>query len=258
MTPVFFISHGAPTFALEPGLLGPQLSRLGKNLQNVQAVLIVSAHWQTQRVGVMTTLQPKTIHDFGGFSPELYELHYDANGHPQLAKQAAQLLQAAGFSVELDAQRGLDHGAWVPLMHLLPQAKAPVFQVSMPFTLNTADAYKLGQALAPLREQGVVIMGSGSVTHNLAELHSPDAPAQDYALAFEAWTQHAVRGNQTDQLIAYRSQAPQAARAHPSEEHYLPLLVAMGARNDADAVQVLDGGITYGVLSMQSFVWSAA
>ena len=151
LAPVLFISHGAPTFALEPGLLGPQLTALGAQLADIRAVLVVSPHWQTRGVKVMATAQPETVHDFGGFASALYDLHYPAAGHPALAAEVAQLLAEAGWPVAVDGQRGLDHGAWVPLRHLLPDAQLPVFQVSLPHDLDTAGALRLGQALAPLR-----------------------------------------------------------------------------------------------------------
>ena len=138
LAPVFFISHGAPTFAIDPGVLGPRLTALGQQLTGIKAVLVVSPHWQTRDVQVATTAKPETVHDFGGFPAALYKLQYPANGHPDIAMEAARLLTEAGFAVSTDARRGLDHGAWVPLMHLLPGANVPVFQVSMPHTLTTA------------------------------------------------------------------------------------------------------------------------
>jgi 4,5-DOPA dioxygenase extradiol len=254
-TPVFFISHGAPTFALEPGLLGPQLQKRGARLADVKAVLVVSPHWQTRDVKVTTTQTPETVHDFGGFPAELYTLQYPAPGQPALANAAAQLLTDAGFATGLDAQRGLDHGAWVPLYHLLPKADVPVFQVSMPASLTTAQAVDMGRALAPLRAQGVVIVASGSMTHNLYEIQQPDAKPEAYAQEFATWVRTAVQAHAVKPLINYRSEAPHAARAHPTQEHFLPLLVALGAQQDGDTVQVLDGGMTHGVLSMESYVW---
>ena len=253
--PVFFISHGAPTFALEPGLLGPQLQKRGARLADVKAVLVVSPHWQTRDVKVTTTQTPETVHDFGGFPAELYTLQYPAPGQPALANAAAQLLTDAGFATGLDAQRGLDHGAWVPLYHQLPKADVPVFQVSMPASLTTAQAVDMGRALAPLRAQGVVIVASGSMTHNLYEIQQPDAQPEAYAQEFAAWVRTAVQAHAVKPLINYRSEAPHAARAHPTQEHFLPLLVALGAQQDGDTVQVLDGGMTHGVLSMESYVW---
>jgi 4,5-DOPA dioxygenase extradiol len=252
--PVFFISHGAPTFAIEPGVLGPRLQTLGQQLNNAKAVLVVSPHWQTRDIQVMTTAKPNTIHDFGGFPEALYKLHYLANGQPDLAIEAARLLTAAGFATTNEDNRGLDHGAWVPLMHLLPAANVPVFQVSMPRTLTTAQALRLGQALAPLRAQGVVIMASGSMTHNLYEFSPNATRAEPYVQEFAAWVRATVQTNATDSLVAYRELAPHAKRAHPSEEHFLPLLVALGARGD-DEVRVIDESIIHGMLSMESYVW---
>ena len=253
--PVFFISHGAPTFALEPGMLGARLNALGKRLSGVNAVLVVSPHWQTSRISVMANAAPETLHDFGGFPPALYDLQYPAHGHLQFAVEASRLLVGAGFEVSLDDQRGLDHGAWVPLMHLLPNADIPVFQVSMPLALNAAGALLLGKTLAPLRERGVLVVGSGSMTHNLYDLRSPGAHAEDYAAEFASWVRQTVLADRLDRLVDYRASAPHAARAHPTEEHFLPLLVAAGANVEAAPAQVIEGEMTYGVLSMESYVW---
>ena len=253
--PVLFISHGAPTFAIEPGDLGPRLTALGAPLQGARAVLVVSPHWQTRDVKVMTTAQPSTVHDFGGFPAELYTIQYPAPGQPDVAQEAARLLSAAGFTTSLEAHRGLDHGAWVPLLHLLPQANVPVFQVSMPVSLTTGQAVALGQALAPLREQGVVIVGSGSMTHNLHEFFSGQTEPAPYAVAFAQWVQAAVQSRSAAALIRYRSEAPHAARAHPTEDHFLPLLVALGASHDEDRFHVIDDTIAHGMLSMESYVW---
>lgn len=256
--PALFISHGAPTFALEPGLLGPKLAAIGAQLSGISAVLVVSAHWQTRRVRVASTASPKTIHDFGGFPAALYQLQYPAPGAPALATKALTLLQDAGFDVSIDDQRGLDHGAWVPLRYLLARANIPAFQVSMPFDLDTTGALQLGAALAPLRQQGVLILGSGSLTHNLYEVGQHSLDEAVYAREFVAWIRHAVQNRDTDALVAYRQQAPHAARAHPTEEHYLPLLVAVGASAPSESVEWIEGGITHGVLSMDSVAWGVA
>jgi 4,5-DOPA dioxygenase extradiol len=252
--PSLFVSHGAPTFALEPGLLGPELNRLGARLPNLAAVLVVSAHWQTAHVQVMRTASPETIHDFSGFPPELYRLQYPSPGAPDLAEDAAHLLEAADFNVSFDDLRGIDHGAWVPLRYLKPRAQTPVFQVSLPLTLDARGALQLGQSLAPLRRRGVLIMGSGSLTHNLRELGAGFGKAR-YALEFTAWVRRQVQRRDLNQLEDYRRLAPHAQRAHPTEEHFLPLLVAAGAADAADSVTVLDGGMTYGVLSMESYAF---
>ena len=255
-TPVLFISHGAPTFAMEPGLLGPQLQSLGAQLQGIRAVLVISPHWQTRSVvAVMTAAQPQTVHDFGGFPSELYQLQYPSSGSPDTAKEAARLLDVAGFATQFDERRGLDHGAWVPLMHLLPRADVPVFQVSMPVQLTPQLALQLGRALAPLRSQGVLIVGSGSMTHNLHEIEPPDSAARAYATEFAKWVQTAILANAVNPVVQYRLEAPHAERAHPTEEHFLPLLVALGASDTNDSATLIPGGITHGVLSMDSYVW---
>jgi 4,5-DOPA dioxygenase extradiol len=253
--PALFVSHGAPTFALEPGLLGLKLEQLGGQLSGLNAVAVVSAHWQTADVQVMRTPKPETIHDFGGFPAALYRIRYPAPGAPALAADTAGLLEAAGFNVSFDDGRGLDHGVWVPLLHLLPEAKIPVFQVSLPFAFDANKALKLGSALRALRQQGVLVMGSGSLTHNLREIGQTDPNQTRYALEFTDWVRRHVQERDVDALADYRRRAPHAERAHPTEEHFLPLLVAVGASDDEDSVDVIEGGMTYGVLSMESYVF---
>jgi 4,5-DOPA dioxygenase extradiol len=256
--PVLFISHGAPTFALEPSQLGPQLRALGQLLTNIRAVLVLSPHWQTRGVNVMATAAPETIHDFGGFPAVLSQLQYPAAGAPELAREVGEMLTQAGWPVGTDERRGLDHGAWVPLMHLLPKADVPVFQVSMPHDLTTASAYQLGQALAPVRDQGVLILGSGSMTHNLYEFRQFAGKPEDYAVEFTQWVRQTVRSKDAQRLIDYRQLAPHALRAHPTEDHFLPLLVAMGASASDEPVTVLNGGIDHSVLSMESYAWGTS
>ncbi len=256
--PSLFVSHGAPTFALEPGLLGPKLQDFGARHAGVSAVLVVSAHWQTHGVEVMTTVAPATVHDFGGFPEALYQLRYPARGAPEFAAEAAKLLTGSGFAVTEAAEQGLDHGAWVPLRFLYPKADIPVFQVSMPFDLDAQGAGRLGAALAPLRVSGVMILGSGSLTHNLGEVRRGSVQAAAYVGEFRDWIRRVVERNDMESLVRYRELAPQASRAHPTEEHFLPLLVAMGARRSDDRVEILQGGIDYGILSMDSFAWTGS
>jgi 4,5-DOPA dioxygenase extradiol len=250
--PSLFVSHGSPMFALEPGLLGPALQRIGRALPDLAAVVIVSPHWQTRGVRVAASPAPETIHDFGGFPPPLYALQYTPPGAPELAGEVAAMLANAGFDVAIDTQRGLDHGAWVPMRYLKPDADVPVFQVSLPHDLDAAGALRLGRALAPLRARGVLVLGSGSLTHNLYEFrqHIRDP---EYAQAFADWVADAVRRRDIDALVDYRARAPHGERAHPTEEHYLPLLVAIGASSGDDTASLVEGGMTHGVLSMDSF-----
>ncbi|RZL89258.1 MAG: dioxygenase [Variovorax sp.] len=256
--PTLFISHGAPTYALEPGMAGPQLTAAARQLPRPEAVLVISPHWITPQPRVATTPRPQTIHDFGGFDPKLYDLHYPAAGHPELAQRTLRLLRDAGWAAQADAQRGLDHGAWVPLRYLFPDADVPVFQVSMPTTLDADAALAFGAALAPLADEGVLIVGSGSLTHNLYEFRQGQADAAAYAQEFEAWMREAVQAGDRGRLARALSSAPHARRAHPTEEHFLPLLVAFGAARSPLPATVLPGGIRHGVLSMESYVFGAA
>lgn len=253
--PALFISHGAPTFALEPGLLGPRLSSIGERLDNVKALLVVSPHWQTEHTAIMTTPYPPTLHDYGGFPRELYRIEHPAIGHPSLASEIGQSLADTGRHIQLDHRRGLDHGAWVPLRYLDPKAQIPSFQVSLRSNLDAAGAVRLGKALAPWRRQGVAIIGSGSLTHNLLEFRDGLTHEARYTAEFRDWVRDAVVRRDVDELIDYRRLAPHARRAHPTEEHFLPLLVALGASFDGESVHVIDAGTTYGVLSMESYAW---
>jgi 4,5-DOPA dioxygenase extradiol len=257
--PVLFVSHGAPTFALEPGQLGPRLTAAGAALPRPKAVLIVSPHWMTPDVRVATSSAPKTIHDFGGFDRALYRLQYAAPGAPDAAARAIELLRAAGWPVAADAEQGLDHGAWVPLRFLYPDADVPVFQMSLPANLTPERAYALGQALQPLRDEGVLVVGSGSLTHNLYEVRFDDSggDAAAYAQEFAAWVRQTVESRDDARLRRTLDLAPHGRRAHPTTEHFLPLLVAAGAAADAPEVQTLEGGVTYGVLAMDSYLFGA-
>ncbi len=256
--PTLFVSHGAPTFALEPGKAGPQLTALGKTLPRPKAVLVVSPHWMTENPCVGMAGQPSTVHDFGGFPDALYKLQYPAHGHPALARRTLELLQAAGYAASADERRGLDHGAWVPLLYLFPEADVPVFQVSLPARSDSRLAWAFGQALAPLADEGVLIVGSGSLTHNLYEFRSSQGRDEAYAVEFTAWVREAVQAGDGDRLRRTLELAPHAHRAHPTTEHFLPLMVAAGAAAKLTPAQVMDGGITHGVLSMDAFVFGAA
>ena len=165
--PLLFVSHGAPLFAIEPGLAGKHLAELGRELPRPDAIVILSPHWMTRgEVSVTASTAPSTIHDFGGFPEALYQIQYPAPGAPALAAQVVDMLQAAGWKSRLDGQRGLDHGAWVPLLYLAPDADIPVVQVSMPASLDTRSAWQLGQALKPLRDMNVLIVATKTGSSN--------------------------------------------------------------------------------------------
>jgi 4,5-DOPA dioxygenase extradiol len=253
--PSLFVSHGAPTFAIEPGLAGRKLTALGRALPRPRAVLVVSPHWTTPSPRVGLVARPQTIHDFGGFDPALYEIAYPVDGHPELARRALALLADAGWASQPDERRGLDHGAWVPLRHLYPAADVPAFQVSLPSRLDGDTAWAFGAALAPLAEEGVLIVGSGSLTHNLTEFRSGPGGNETYADEFAAWVRDAVVQGDGARLRQTLAHAPHARRAHPTTEHFWPLLVAAGAAASALPANVIEGGITHGVLSMDAFVF---
>ena len=253
--PSLFVSHGAPTFAIAPGLAGPRLTAFGRALPRPSAVLVVSPHWMTPSPQVGLASRPQTIHDFGGFDPALYEIAYPVDGHPGLARRALGLLCDAGWAAQPDERRGLDHGAWVPLRHLYPAADVPAFQVSLPARLDGDSAWAFGAALAPLADEGVLIVGSGSLTHNLAEFRSGLGSNEAYAAEFAAWVREAVVQGDSARLRQTLALAPHAQRAHPTTEHFWPLLVAAGAAASALPATVIGGGITHGVLTMDAFVF---
>lgn len=261
--PSLFVSHGAPTFALEPGLAGPRLGALGRALPRPEAVLVVSPHWMTPKPTVGMAVRPDTIHDFGGFDPALYRITYSAPGHPAQAQRALEHLKATGWSPQADSRRGLDHGAWVPLLHLFPDADVPVFQVSLPSRLDADAAWAFGQALAPLADEGVLIVGSGSLTHNLYEFRASHGKDEAYVTAFSSWVRGAVEQGDGARLRRTLDDAPDARRAHPTAEHFWPLLVAAGGADRGAGPApgtVIEGGIAHGMLAMDSYAfgWAGA
>jgi 4,5-DOPA dioxygenase extradiol len=256
--PALFVSHGAPTFALEPGQAGPLLYAIGERvlaLPGLRAVLVISPHWRSRGLRISASARPQTVHDFGGFPAPLYALRYPASGAPEVAREVAALLDQSGLPTQLADDQGLDHGAWVPLLHMLPGAPLPVLQLSLPTELHPAEALTLGRTLAPLRDQGVLILASGSLTHNLYEFRqSENEIPEGYVDEFVQWARHAAIAHDVAALVDFRG-APHSRRAHPSDEHYLPLLVAAGASSADEPVEVVEGGVTYGVLSMEGYVF---
>lgn len=264
--PALFLSHGSPMFALDPGQTGPALRAFGEQLQkdhpNLKGVVVMSPHWMTRGLGVMTAARPETWHDFGGFPEPLYRLQYPAPGSPELAQQVLELLRQAGAPAQPDPERPFDHGAWVPLMHLLPKADVPVVQLSLPANLGPRELYAMGVALRPLREQGVLVVGSGSMTHNLREFAggrpAQDAPASPYVETFSRWVEDTLTSNDRERLFDFENQAPNAARAHPTDEHFLTIFFALGAAGwgepNASKPQYLTREVMYSYLAMDSFV----
>jgi len=262
MLPALFVSHGAPTFPLTDAPARHFLEGLAAQLpERPRAILVISAHWETAAPQVTTTLANDTIHDFYGFPKELYDMRYPAPGSSWLATRVTDLVQAAGGTVTADPSRGLDHGAWVPLRLVYPDADIPVVQLSVQSSRGPDYHYRLGQLLAPLRDEGVLIVGSGSFTHDLSSFreyyHAIHAPAPTWVDEFADWMIAAIDEGRTSDLIDYRERAPNARRNHPTEEHLLPLFVALGAGSGGQS-EHLHHSTTHGVLRMDAFAFGAA
>ncbi|MBB3016603.1 DODA-type extradiol aromatic ring-opening family dioxygenase [Cupriavidus alkaliphilus] len=281
MLPSLYISHGSPMLAIDPGPTGAAFEALGARLraQRPRAVLVISAHWIYSTLAVTSRERQEAWHDFGGFPRELYALRYDAPGSPELAARVKALVESAaipgaGF-VGQDDERPLDHGAWMPMRHFFPDADMPVVQLALNPYLPPATQIAIGRALAPLRDEGVLVLASGSFTHNLQEVFGGDrreqhgGQAEPYVEAFRKWMaealDQALATGDTRRIADYRAQAPYARRAHPTDEHLLPFYVALGAALGPESADpVLTGPatvsrvadeVTYGVLAMDSFVF---
>ena len=252
MFPSLYISHGSPMLALEPGASGPALVRLATELPRPKAIVMVSAHWESTELLVSGNPQPETWHDFGGFPKALFEVQYPAPGDPQLAAEVIELLKADDLPARIDAKRPFDHGVWVPLSLMYPQADIPVVQVSLPTRGGPTLQTRVGHALASLREHGVLLIGSGSITHNLRELdwHAGPESVEPWAKAFRDWMIEKLEANDEAVLHDYRQQAPNAVRNHPSDEHLLPLYFARGAGGD---FSIVHQGFTMGALGMDIY-----
>ncbi len=256
--PVLFVSHGAPLFALEPGATGPALRDWAQRLPaKPRGIVIMSPHWMVRAPAVMTNPKPATWHDFGGFPAALYQLQYPAPGDPALAQEVIGLLEAAGLSTAGDAARPLDHGAWVPLMHLFPAADVPVVQVALPVRWGPREVHALGAALRSLRESGVLVVGSGSMTHNLSEFFGLTHEPAPYVLEFSRWIESAIATGDLSALLDYRARAPHAERAHPSEDHLMPLFFALGAAGTAWKADYISREVMHGMLSMDAMALEA-
>ena len=252
MFPSLYISHGSPMLALEPGASGPALARLAAEMPKPKAIVIVSAHWESHELLVSANPQPETWHDFGGFPKALFDVQYPAPGDPSLAAEVVELLKSNDLAARLDSQRPFDHGVWVPLSLMYPQADIPIVQVSLPTRGGPALQTRVGHALASLREHGVLLIGSGSITHNLRELdwHAGPESVEPWAQSFRDWMIEKLAADDEAVLHDYRAQAPNAVRNHPSDEHLLPLYFARGAGGE---FSITHQGFTMGALGMDIY-----
>ncbi len=241
--PVLYLSHGAPPLADDATWTG-ELRKWSSTLPRPTSVLMVSAHWESAPLTVGATEQVPLTYDFGGFEPRYYQVTYDAPGAPELAASVVKLMAQPGRPVYQDPDRGLDHGAYVPLVEMYPAADIPVLQVSMP-TLDPRELFELGRRLAPLRDEGVLIIGSGFTTHNLRDAMFGDTSggAPQWGREFDYWAKETVEGGDIDSVLDFQRTAPAALRAHPRTEHFAPLFVALGATADAGvkASSAIDG-----------------
>ena len=256
--PALFVPHGAPTFALRPGAAGAALVAVARTLARPRAIVIVSAHWDTATATVGFADRPATIHDFWGFPEELYALRYPAMGCREIAQEVVAAIEAVGLPVQADLRRGLDHGAWIPLRLMFPDADVPVIPLSIQSRGGPEAAWRLGRALAPLAAQGILVIASGNLTHNLRDFqtawrHGGQTPA--YVRAFTDWIADRLVARDFPALLDYRRQAPGAVQAHPTDEHLLPLYVALGAAGNPARIDRFHVGIDDYVIAMDAYAF---
>src|SRR3954468_464938 len=254
MLPSVFISHGSPMHALQPGAAGEAWAALGRRLGKPRAILIASAHWETNLPMLTGSAKPETVHDFSNFPEPLYRLRYPSPGAPGVAQRAQALLKDAGFTAGIDGCRGLDHGAWAPLLYAYPAADVPVVQISVQPALGPRHHVQLGRALKPLLNENILIIGSGHMTHNLRDWMRGNGTPQPYAKEFSDWVQQKLNEKDVEALIDYRARNPNGARAHPTDEHFLPLFIALGAAPGQAKPERVYDAIDSGVLAMDAYV----
>jgi 4,5-DOPA dioxygenase extradiol len=255
--PTLFLSHGAPDLPLREGAASQFLRSLSQQFPKPQAILVISPHWLTEHPQVSAAPQPRTIYDFSGFPADLYRLRYPAPGAPELADRVVDLLTKAGITAETHSTRGFDHGTWTPLILAYPDADIPVTQLSVQYDRDPQYHWQLGQALAPLRQEEVLIIGSGSATHNLAAFTAQyDAPPPQWVQEFDDWLATTIAKADWEALLRYRQLAPYAIENHPTEEHLLPLFVSLGAAGTNTQGISLHRSYTYGAFSMAAYAFS--
>ena len=252
--PAVFVGHGNPMFAITDNPYKSKWEELGKKFPSPKAILCVSAHWLTKGTAVTMTDKPKTIHDFGGFPEELFQQQYPAPGSPTYAKLAIETVKAT--NVLEDYEWGLDHGTWAVLKSMFPKADIPVFQMSIDYYKSLQFHFDLGKELSSLRSKGVLIIGSGNVVHNLRQVRwQENAQPFDWAVEFDAIVKKCIEDNNAKPLLEYQKLGQIATLAHPTNEHYLPLLYILGLRDNSDQFQFFNDSIDMGSMSMRSVVF---
>jgi 4,5-DOPA dioxygenase extradiol len=257
--PTLFLSHGSPMVAIEESPARAFLKAYGQTLGKPRAIVIASAHFETSRPAVNGDAKPGMIYDFRGFPDPLYRIVYPAPGDPVAAVKVAGLLTAAGFAPAVVKDRGYDHGTWIPLSLLYPSADVPVVQLSVQPQLGAAHHFALGRALASLRTEDILVIGSGTASHNLHEFfrgrYAADAPTPEWVTAFDAWVRDKAQAGAIDDLVHYRERAPYARENHPSEEHFLPFHVALGAAGEGAKGELVHASHDHGVLTMDAYTF---
>jgi 4,5-DOPA dioxygenase extradiol len=256
MLPSVFISHGSPMHALQPGPAGEAWKALGQRLGKPRAIVIASAHWETDLPMLTGTARPQTIHDFHNFPEPLYRLRYPAPGAPEVAQRAQALLKEAGLGAAIDGSRGLDHGAWAPLLYMYPEADVPVVQISVQPALGPRHHVAVGNSLKSLSDEDVLIVGSGHMTHNLRDWSRGRGQPEPYAREFQAWVFDKLNKHDVEDLVEYRARSAHGVRAHPTDEHFLPLLFALGAAPERAKPERVYDAIDSGVLAMDAYVFN--
>lgn len=260
--PVLFVGHGSPMNAIEKTPYHQMWQRLGKELPKPVAILVVSAHWLTEdNTAIMTTPKPETIHDFGGFPDELFAQQYPAAGSPHIAQATLQLLQQpianAPTRTRADQKRGYDHGTWSVLLPMFPKADIPVFQISIDYNKPAAFHYALGKYLAALRERGVMIIGSGNIVHNLMMLDTEDGKPFDWAIEFDTKVAKAIQQQDDQSIVKLTADQHLTPMAHPTVDHFLPLLYVLGAKDKKDKVRFFNNSFSGSSISMRSVIFGA-
>lgn len=242
MMPVLFLSHGSPMQAIQETQANQIWRMLGNLLPEPKAIVVVSAHWESEWPMVMAHPAPPILYDFSGFPEALYKLGYPAPGSPVLAHRVKQLLADIDISCQLNGCRGLDHGAWIPLRFIYPEATIPVIQLSVQVGLSAKHHWNVGHALEVLRNENILILASGHLTHNLRDWHLGNANTPlGYALDFRDWVRLQLERGEVDTLLDWANQAPYALKAHPTPEHFLPFFVALGAAGKSASKRIVEG-----------------
>lgn len=254
--PSVFLSHGSPMLALEQAPTTLFLRTLSTQLPKPKAIIVASAHWETDIPTITGSPHPKTIHDFYGFPKELYALTYPANGDPALASRIQSLLKDTGVDARIDTEYGLDHGAWNPLLLMYPAADIPVIELSVQPKRDARWHYHIGQALAPLKQEGILIIGTGNLTHNLREaMRGGHTSTPTWVSEFATWVQERVANGDSESLLDWQTLAPYAKQNHPTPEHFLPFFVALGAGHTPMQASHLHQDTAMGVLAMDAYAF---